>query len=318
MLPTSSSKDLVGKKTRSVLLRINCCSSSRGHPRRVAENKAYWKVFAKHNFEPALVGGVPVMRAPTQAPQPQPASGGDPAGMFGPPMRRGAGSTAVAVLAGLALVGCGGARQDAKEPTGNFPVQVTAASFPGSQRLSEHTAMVLTVRNAGTKSIPNLTVTVCNVTCSYPAPVGEGTSVAPFAQCVGRTPATCVRAQQQGQANLSSPVWVVDRPPGVCSYSCQQGGEGAYATATSNSWQYGKPLPPGAAATFTWGVTAVAAGRFTVAWVIAAGQYGKAKAIVAAGVSPCGRTPCGSFPVTIRQIPAQSYVNAAGQVVQKP
>ena len=220
----------------------------------------------------------------------------------------------MAVLTALALVGCGGTRQDAKEPSGNFPVQVTAASFPGLQRLAEHTAMVLSVRNAGSSSIPNLTVTVCNVTCSYPAPAGQGTSVASFAQCVGRTPVTCLRAQRQGQGNISSPVWVVDQPPGVCSFSCQQGGAGAAATATSNSWQYGKPLPPGATATFEWHVTAVAAGHFTVAWVIAAGQYGKAKAIVASGSSPCGNTPCGSFPVTVRQAPAQSYVNDAGQV----
>jgi hypothetical protein len=237
--------------------------------------------------------------------------------MFGRPMRRGAGSTIMAVLTALALVGCGGTRQDASEPSGNFPVQVTAASFPGSQRLSEHSDMVLSVRNAGTKSIPNLTVTVCNVTCTYPAPAGEGTSVAPFAQCVaGPTPAACLRAQRQGQANLSRPVWIVDKPPGPCSFSCQQGGEGAYATATSNSWQYPAPLRPGAVATFDWGVTAVAPGRFTVAWIVAAGQYGKAKAIVATGSSPCGGTPCGSFPVTITNIPAKSYVNAAGQVVQ--
>jgi hypothetical protein len=237
--------------------------------------------------------------------------------MFGPPMRRGAGSTIVAALAALALVGCGGARQDANAPSGSFPVVVTAASFPGSQRLSEHTHMVLSVRNAGTKSIPNVTVTVCNVTCTYPAPAGEGTSVAPFSQCVaGPTPAACLHTQQQGQANLSRPIWIIDQPPGGCGYSCQQGGEGGNATATSNSWQYPKPLPPGATATFDWHVTAVAPGRFTVAWVIAAGQYGNAKAVLVSGSSPCGTTPCGSFPVTIRSTPAQSHVNSAGQVVQ--
>jgi hypothetical protein len=50
--------------------------------------------------------------------------------------------------------------------------------------------------------------------------------------------------------------------------------------------------------------------------VIAAGQYGKANAILVSGSSRCGRAPCGSFPVTVRQTPAQSHVNAAGQVVQ--
>ena len=227
-------------------------------------------------------------------------------------MRRGAGSTILAALAALALAGCGGTRQGVNEPSGNFPVQVTAASFPGAQRLSEHTHMVLSVRNAGTQSIPNVTVTICNVTCTYPAPAGEGTSVAPFSQCVPG----CRSAQQQGQANLSQPVWIVDRPPGVCSFSCAQGGAGANATATANSWQYGRPLSPGDTATFDWNVTAVAPGRFTVAWMIAAGQYGKAKAILASGSTPCGRTPCGSFPVTISNTPAQSYVNNSGQVEQ--
>jgi hypothetical protein len=150
-----------------------------------------------------------------------------------------------------------------------------------------------------------------------PAPAGEGTSVAPFSQCVGGpTPSACLRAQRQGQANISRPIWIVDQPPGGCGYSCQQGGEGGYATATSNSWQYPAPLPPGATATFDWNVTAVAPGSFTVAWVIAAGQYGKAKAVLARGSSQCGTTPCGSFPVTITRVPAQSHVNSAGQVVQ--
>jgi hypothetical protein len=63
-------------------------------------------------------------------------------------------------------------------------------------------------------------------------------------------------------------------------------------------------------------VTAVAPGSFKVAGEIAAGQFGKAKAVIANGVSPCGRIPCGTFPVTIKRAPAQSYVNDAGQIVQ--
>lgn len=221
-------------------------------------------------------------------------------------MRRAAGSTIVAALAAAALGGCGGARQDVNEPNASFPVQVRTASFPASQRLAEHTHMVISVRNAGTKPIPDLTVTICNVTCRYPAPVGEGTSVAAFSQYLN----------MPGVAYNSRPVWIVDKPPGVCSYSCQQGGEGADATADSNSWQRGGPLPPGATATFDWGVTAVAAGKFVVAWELAAGQYGKAKAVLASGSSACGKTPCGTLPVTINHAPAQSYVNNAGQIVQ--
>jgi hypothetical protein len=191
--------------------------------------------------------------------------------------------------------------------------------------------LVISVRNAGTTPIPDLTVTICNATCTYSpnTPPGEGTSVAPFAQCVGATPpvgnqsapGSCLAAaQQEGQANHSIPVWIVDRPPGKChgayGYSCENGGAGAGATADPNSWQRGSPLPPGATATFDWAVTAVSPGKFTVAWEIAAGQYGKAKAVIANGSSPCGRTPCGTFPVTIRKTPSQSYVNDAGQIVQ--
>jgi hypothetical protein len=52
-----------------------------------------------------------------------------------------------------------------------------------------------------------------------------------------------------------------------------------------------------------------------VAWEIAAGQYGKAKAVISGGSSPCGNTPCGTFAVTISRAPAQAYVNDAGQIV---
>jgi hypothetical protein len=184
-------------------------------------------------------------------------------------------------------------------------VQVTSASFPALQRLSEHTQVVISVRNAGSKTIPNLAVTICNTTCTYPAPVGQGTSVAAFSQYLS-TP---------GLANHSRAVWVVDRPPGGCGYSCAQGGAGGNVSSASNTWQ-GGPLKPGATATFKWAVTAVTFGKFVVAWEIAAGLNGKAKAVASSGTTSCGGSPCGSFPVTIARNPAQSYVNAAGQIVQ--
>jgi hypothetical protein len=219
-------------------------------------------------------------------------------------MRRGAGGRS-AIMAGLTaalmLAGCGsGSRQDVNEPAGKFPVQVTAASFPRSQRLAQHSRLVISVRNVGTKTIPNVAVTICNTTCGYPAPVGQGTSVAAFAQYLS-TP---------GLASHSRPVWVVNRPPGRCAYSCANGGPGSDVSADANTWQSG-PLKPGASATFDWGLTAVASGHFVVAWEIAAGIYGKAKAI-----GPDGSTPAGTFAVSVAKAPAQSYVNDAGQVVQ--
>lgn len=179
-------------------------------------------------------------------------------------------------------------------------MQVTAATFPASQRLAQHTHMVISVRNAGTKTIPNLAVTICNTTCGYPAAVGQGTSVAAFAQYL----------DQPGLASHSRPVWVVDKPPGLCGYSCVNGGAGADVSADANTWQSGQ-LKPGATETFNWRLTAVASGKFVVAWEIAADIYGKAKAVL-----PNGSLPQGTFDVNVAQAPAQSYVNAKGQVVQ--
>lgn len=179
-------------------------------------------------------------------------------------------------------------------------MRVTAATFPGSQRLAEHTHLVISVRNVGNKTIPNLAVTICNTTCSYPARAGEGTSVAAFAQYLN----------QPGLANHSRPVWIVDQPPGGCGYSCANGGAGADVSADANTWQGGQ-LKPGATRTFSWALTAVAPGKFVVAWEIAADIYGKAKAVL-----PSGALPHGRFNVNIAQAPAQSYVNDNGQVVQ--
>jgi hypothetical protein len=191
-------------------------------------------------------------------------------------------------LTALVLGACGGGqRQDATEPIGKYAVQITTASFPASQRLSEHTHFVLAVHNVSGKTLPDVAVTVCNVTCAYPAPAGEGTSAAAFGQ----------NLQMDGLAHPSRPVWVVDKPPG-----------GA-VTAYSNTWAVG-PLGPGQTAKFDWGVTAVAPGHHVVAWEVAAGLNGKAKAVL-----QDGSLPHGTFTVLIRTAPAKSYVNNNGQIV---
>jgi hypothetical protein len=200
-----------------------------------------------------------------------------------------------------ALAACGsGGRQDAKEPKGTFPVSISVAKFPAKQRLSEHTRLTIAVTNAGKRPIPDVAVTICNVTCSYPAPPGQGTSVDAFAAYLN----------QPGLASHSRPVWVVDRPPGPCRYSCQAGGAGAYYTSDANTWAAGK-LKPGATVNFTWGVTAVASGTHTVAWEVSAGLYGKAKAVLSNG----GGLPHGAFRVTISHAPAQTFVNGSGKIV---
>jgi hypothetical protein len=203
---------------------------------------------------------------------------------------------------GLALSGCGGgSNQAASEPSGNFTVNVKRATFPPSQRLAQHTHMVIAVHNAGSKAIPNVAVTICNVTCAYPAPKGQGSSSQAFAANIN----------QSYVANPSRPLWIIDRAPGRCGYSCLNGGQGAAVTAYANTWALGR-LAPGKTARFDWAVTAVQAGQHVVAWQVAAGLNGKAKAVLANGSAPHG-----TFAVQVKTAPARSYVNNNGQIVTK-
>ena len=196
------------------------------------------------------------------------------------------------------LAACGGgARQDANEPSGNFPVQVLSATFPSFQRLAEHTQLSLTLKNSGQKTIPNIAVTILN-------PV-DGTAAQAFAQDISGSP-------QEDLASTSRPVWIVDQPPGPCEYSCKQGGPGSAVTAYSNTWALGK-LQPGQTVKFAWGVTAVTAGHYKVEYQVAAGLNGKAKAVNSQGVQPTG-----TFSVNVTQKPQSAYVNNAGQVVSAP
>ena len=61
----------------------------------------------------------------------------------------------------LALAGCGGGeRQDENEPKGDFPVEVVRATFPDHQKLAKSSDLVVTVRNAGRETIPDIALTV--------------------------------------------------------------------------------------------------------------------------------------------------------------
>jgi hypothetical protein len=206
-----------------------------------------------------------------------------------------------AVTTGVVVSACGGSgpRQDAYEPSGNFPVKISTASFPLSQSLSEHTNLRLVITNTGSQTIPNIAVTILN-----PA---DGTAAQSFGQLIA--------APAPGQpilASRSRAVWIIDQPPGPCEYSCRQGGPGGAVTAYSDTWAEGK-LKPGATAVFNWGVTAIQAGHYRVEYQVAAGLNGKAKA-VGSGGGPVS----GTFDVTISSKPRQAYVNNAGQVVYQP
>jgi hypothetical protein len=154
-----------------------------------------------------------------------------------------------AALVVLGVSGCGGGeRQDANEPSGTFRVNVVRASFPAKQRLAKPERMVITVRNAGRETVPDLAV-----------------SVDSFA----------ARSEQPELADSQRAVWIVDRPP--------SGGETAYV----GTWALG-PLRPGEVKRFVWDVTAVQSGTHTVKWQVAGGLNGKAKAVLAGNRAPAG------------------------------
>ena len=159
-------------------------------------------------------------------------------------------AAALAALAAVMASGCGsGERQDADEPAGTFRVDVVDAEFPRRQRLAQQTEMTIRVRNAGTRTVPNLAVTVDR-----------------FSR----------RSQETGLADASRPVWIVDREP--------EGGTTAYA----NTWSL-DAVPPGQTRTFTWRVTAMAPGRHELTYRVAAGLDGRAKAVTRGGRPPQGR-----------------------------
>lgn len=204
-----------------------------------------------------------------------------------------------AIGATVALAACGsGTRQDAHEPNGKFPVQASA-HWTTSQRLSQHTKLVITARNTGTKTVPNVAVTI---TDGNPTQPHLGTSAQAFQEVLN----------MPGLASQSRPVWIVDQAPGPCGYSCQTGGPGAAVTAYSNTWALGS-LAPGKSVTFDWHLTAVQPGTHYVYWRVAAGLNGKARAVTAGGDPVAG-----SFTVDISKAPAQAYVDNNGNVVTTP
>src|SRR4051812_41591687 len=144
MSPTSSSRFLVGKNARSATLRTNSLLSddSPSTGTRPAPS--------------AAKGMAPLQRVTNPNRKRRP--GARCRATFAAAMRGRAAALAGTSL--LALAGCGGERQDADEPTGTYPVEIVQAKFPRSQRLAEHTTMEITVRNAGSKTIPNVAVTV--------------------------------------------------------------------------------------------------------------------------------------------------------------
>lgn len=175
-------------------------------------------------------------------------------------------------LAGLVfLVGCGGGeRQDANEREGNFAVDVTRVSFPERQTLAQVSELVVSVRNAGDETIPNVAVTVHGF--NYDAASGEGVQLSDASR-----PRFAVNGVNVDIGGFPE---VKNATPKGCD------------TAYVDTWACG-PLKPGREKTFRWSVTAVKAGPFKLSWRVAAGLNGKARAVSVSGGEAVGGTISG-------------------------
>ena len=178
---------------------------------------------------------------------------------------------------------CGGSdaeRQDADEPSGEFPVEVIDAEFPTRQRLAERSDLVLSVENIGEEQIPDLAVTICLDSCEADGPFS-------------------LRSEQSGLANPNRPVWILEQDypkllaPGISPDELNDEPTAGAEAAQTNTFSFGA-LAPGDEITPVWRVTPVQGGTYTVNYEIAAGLTGKAEAVTADG-SPAE----GSFVVTI-------------------
>jgi len=186
-----------------------------------------------------------------------------------------------AALLVLGLVaGCGGERQDADEPEGEFTLEIVGASFPERQSIAQRSTLRLEVRNTDDRELPNLAVTV------ETEPEGDEAAGVAFAQA----------EEDPRLADPSRPVWVLDRPP--------EGGQSAY----TNTWALG-PLFPGQTKEVEFRLTAVRAGSYTVGYRVSPGLDGRA-------VPANGQRTEGSFRVTISDEPVPARVNDAGEVVR--
>lgn len=180
----------------------------------------------------------------------------------------------------LALAGCGGGdeRQDANEPAGSYSVEVVRAGFPAEHTLATRSSMVIAVRNADSKEIPNVAVTL------------KGADGAP---------AFDYKKDAPELADPQRPVFVVNRIP--------RGSE----TAHVGTFGLGR-LKAGETRVFRWSVTAVRPGTYRISYRVAAGLDGKAKAVLASG-----QPPTGVFAGTIDERAPEARVAADGVTVVK-
>src|SRR3954454_18753801 len=183
-------------------------------------------------------------------------------------------------LLGVVAAGCGGGpRQDADERAGTFRVQVLNASFPARQHIAQAVVLRMRVRNADTRRLDNVAVTVHTNAPPGAAPAAFGQGAAPTSDL----------------AYTARPVWILE-----------QGPKGT-VTADPGTFDAG-PLKAGQARTLVWRLVAVKAGAYTLSYRVFPGLSGKAKA---------ARGPTsGTLRVRIADRPVPARVGANGEVVR--
>jgi len=139
------------------------------------------------------------------------------------------------------------------------------ATFPEQQKLAKRSDLIVTLRNAGRETIPNIAVTVNGLDRRKKDPDLAD-------------PTRPVFALNGVQVEIAGFPEAKDASPRGC--------DSAYV----NTWACG-PLRPDQQKTFRWSVTAVQAGDFKIDWRVAAGLDGKAKAVAPGG----GPAPRGQF-----------------------
>jgi hypothetical protein len=189
----------------------------------------------------------------------------------------GASMTACLVIAS----GCGGgSRQDAGEAKRSFTMAIVSASFPTKQAVARPARMVLRVRNTGTRTVPDVAITVDSF--NYTATTPE-------------------------LAANKRPVWAIEQGPGATASPPVQSQEvsapGSGQTAYVNTWALGR-LAPGRTQTFSWLVVPVKPGAHTVRFAVAAGVAGRARAALSSGGAVQGR-----FTVNIAPAPPITHVD---------
>jgi hypothetical protein len=189
------------------------------------------------------------------------------------------GATTAAAAVAIALAGCGGSGGSGAEQAATYAV-ATHAAFPSRQALAEHVELRLAVRNTGTRAIPNVAATIV-------AGSADGTAVTAFGS----------RLAGADLASHSRPVWIVDAGP--------LNGDTAYA----NTWALGT-IRPGRTRTFTWHLTPVRAGRYTLRYRLTGSTSGRSQLRLANGGAPSG-----TLHVQVSGKPATVRVTPGGRIV---